>query len=104
MNPGVDTILLMVQRYMFTIPFFVLTLLLFKDDMELGFYGVLFMWFTLSMEGISGIASPRIMLSAWVAMLAFKDRISSAMIIVMSLMFFFFGLWVMHQFQLTFFA
>ncbi|MFX1605162.1 MAG: mannosyltransferase family protein [Promethearchaeota archaeon] len=104
MNPGVDTILLMLQRYMFTIPFLVLTLLLLKDDVELGFYGVLFMWFTLSMEGISGIASPRIMLSAWVAMLAFKDRISSALTIVMSVMFFLLGLWVMHQFQLTFFA
>ena len=104
MNPGVDTILLMIQRYMFTAPFLVLTLLLLKDDVELGLYGVLFMWFTLSMEGISGIASPRIMLSAWVAMLAFKDRISKGMIIVLSVLFFFFGLWVMHQFQLTFFA
>jgi len=104
MNPGVDPILLMIQRYMFTIPFLVLTLLLFKDDVELGLYGALFMWFTLSMEGISGVASPRIMLSAWVAMLAFKDRISLGLIIVMSVMFFFFGLWVMHQFQLTFFA
>lgn len=103
-NPGVEPILLMLLRYMFTIPFFFLTLVLFKDDIELGIYGVLFMWITLSMEGISGIASPRIMLSAWVAFLAFKGRISSALYVVMSIMFFFVGLWVMYQFQLTFFA
>ena len=103
-NPGVEPILLMLLRYMFTIPFFVLTLVLLKDDAELGFYGILFMWVTLSMEGISGIASPRIMLSAWVAFLAFKGRISSAMCVVMSVLFFFVGLWVVYQFQLTFFA
>lgn len=103
-NPGVDPFLLMLQRYMFTIPFLVLTLMLLKDDAELGLYGILFMWITLSMEGISGIASPRIMLSAWVALLAFKGRMSSALYIVMSVMFFFVGIWVMYQFQLTFFA
>lgn len=103
-NPGVEPILLMLLRYMFTIPFFMLTLILVKDDAELGFYGILFMWITLSMEGISGIASPRIMLSAWVALLAFKGRISSAIYILMSVMFFFVGLWVVYQFQLTFFA
>ncbi|MHA3962573.1 MAG: mannosyltransferase family protein [Candidatus Thorarchaeota archaeon SMTZ1-45] len=103
-NPGVEPILLMLLRYMFTIPFFFLTLLLLKDNVELGIYGVLFMWITLSMEGISGIASPRIMLSAWVAFLAFKSRISSGIYIVISVMFFFVGLWVMYQFQLTFFA
>ncbi len=103
-NPGVEPILLMLLRYMFTIPFFFLALTLFKDDVELGIYGVLFMWITLSMEGISGIASPRIMLSAWVAILAFKGRMSSAIYIVMSIMFFFVGVWVMYQFQLTFFA
>lgn len=85
-------------------PFLFLTFILLKDDVELGYYGVLFMWFTLSMEGISGIASPRIMLSAWVAMLAFKNRISSALIIVLSVMFFFVGIWVMYQYQTTFFA
>jgi hypothetical protein len=103
-NPGVEPILLMLLRYIFTIPFLFLTLLLFKDDIELGYYGILFMWFTLSMEGISGVASPRIMLSAWVAMLAFKDRVTSAIFIVMSIMFFIVGIWVMYQFQLTFFA
>jgi len=103
-NPGVEPILLMLLRYMFTIPFFVLTLFLLKDDVELGIYGVLFMWITLSMEGISGIASPRIMLSSWVTFLALKGRISSAIYIVMSVMFFFVGIWVMYQFQLTFFA
>ncbi len=103
-NPGVEPILMMLLRYMFTVPFFVLALLLLKDDAELGLYGILFMWFTLSMEGISGIASPRIMLSAWVAFLAFKGRMSSALYIVMSVMFFFVGIWVMYQFQLTFFA
>jgi hypothetical protein len=94
----------MIQRYMFTIPFLILTLLLLKDDAELGLYGILFMWITLSMEGISGIASPRIMLSAWVAFLAFKGRMSSALYMVLSVMFFFVGIWVMYQFQLTFFA
>jgi hypothetical protein len=103
-NPGVEPILLMLQRYMFTIPFLVLTLILLKDDAELGLYGILFMWITLSMEGISGIASPRIMLSAWVALIAFKGRMSSALYIVVSVMFFFVGIWVMYQFQLTFFA
>jgi hypothetical protein len=103
-NPGVEPFLLMLQRYMFTIPYLVLTLILLKDDAELGLYGVLFMWITLSMEGISGIASPRIMLSAWVALLALKGRMSSALYIVMSVMFFFVGIWVMYQFQLTFFA
>ncbi|MFW9834485.1 MAG: mannosyltransferase family protein [Candidatus Thorarchaeota archaeon] len=103
-NPGVEPILLMLLRYMFTIPFFALTLVLFKDDAELGLYGLLFMWVTMSMEGISGIASPRIMLSAWVAVLAFKGRISAAICIVLSVMFFFVGLWVVYQFQLTFFA
>ncbi|MBY8997055.1 MAG: glycosyltransferase family 39 protein [Candidatus Thorarchaeota archaeon] len=103
-NPGVEPILLMLQRYMFTIPYLVLTLILLKDDAELGLYGVLFMWITLSMEGISGLASPRIMLSAWVAFLALKGRMSSALYIVMAVMFFFVGIWVMYQFQLTFFA
>jgi len=103
-NPGVDPFLLMLQRYMFTIPFLILALILLKDDAELGLYGVLFMWITLSMEGISGIASPRIMLSAWVAFFAFKGRMSSALYIVLSVMFFFVGVWVMYQFQLTFFA
>ena len=103
-NPGVDPILLMLQRYMFTIPFFILTLLLFRDDAELGLYGVLFMWVVLSMEGISGIASPRIMLSAWVGFLAFKGRMSHSLYVIMSVMFFFVGIWVMYQFQLTFFA
>ena len=103
-NPGVEPILLMLQRYMFTIPFFLLTLVLLRDDVELGLYGVLFMWIVLSMEGISGIASPRTMLSAWVGLLAFKGRMSRSMYIVMSVMFFFVGLWVMYQFQLTFFA
>ena len=103
-NPGVQPILLMLQRYMFTIPFFLLTLVLLRDDVELGLYGVLFMWIVLSMEGISGIASPRTMLSAWVAFLAFKGRVSRSMYVVMSVMFFFVGLWVMYQFQLTFFA
>jgi hypothetical protein len=104
MNPGVEPILMMLLRYIFTAPFFMLALILLKDDAELGLYGVLFMWIVLSMEGISGIASPRIMLSAWVAFLAFKGRMSSAMYIVMSVMFFFVGIWVMYQFQLTFFA
>lgn len=103
-NPGVEPILLMLLRYMFTIPFFVLTLFLLKENVELGIYGVLFMWITLSMEGISGIASPRIMLSSWVTFLALKGRISSAIYIVISVMFFFVGIWVMYQFQLTFFA
>jgi len=103
-NEGVDPFLLMLQRYMFTIPFFVLALILVKDDAEIGLYGILFMWITLSMEGISGIASPRIMLSAWVVFLALKGRVSSALYIVMSVMFFFVGIWVMYQFQLTFFA
>ncbi len=104
MNEGVDPFLLMLQRYMFTIPFFVLTLILVKDDAEIGLYGILFMWITLSMEGISGIASPRVMLSAWVALIALKGRLSSALYIVLSVMFFFVGIWVMYQFQLTFFA
>jgi hypothetical protein len=103
-NPGVEPILLMLLRYMFTIPFFALTLILLKDDAELGLYGILFMWVTLSMEGISGIASPRIMLSAWVAFLALKGRVSSAVYLVFSVMFFIVGLWVVYQFQLTFFA
>ncbi len=103
-NPGVESFLLMLQRYMFTIPYLVLTLILLKDDAELGLYGVLFMWVTLSMEGMSGVASPRIMLSAWVALLALKGRMSSALYIVMSVMFFFVGIWVMYQFQTTFFA
>jgi hypothetical protein len=103
-NPSVDPFLLMLQRYMFTIPFLILALILLKDDAELGLYAVLFMWITLSMEGISGIASPRIMLSAWVAFFAFKGRMSSALYIVLSVMFFFVGVWVMYQFQLTFFA
>ena len=103
-NPGVDPFLLMLQRYMFTIPFFALTLLLLRGDAELGLYGVLFMWIVLSMEGISGIASPRIMLSAWVGILAFKGRASRSLYVVMSVMFFFVGVWVMYQFQLTFFA
>ena len=104
LNPGVEPFLLMLQRYMFTIPFLVLTLILLKVHAELGLYGVLFMWVTLSMEGMSGVASPRIMLSAWVALLALKGRMSSALYIVMSVMFFFVGIWVMYQFQLSFFA
>ena len=103
-NPGADPFALMILRYMFTIPFFILTLILFRDDLELGFYGLVFMWFTLSMEGISGVASPRIMLSAWVAFFALKGRMSSALYIVLAVMFFFVGIWVMYQFQLTFFA
>lgn len=100
----VEPLLLMLKRYMFTMPFLALTLILLKDDVELGIYGILFMWFTLSMEGISGIASPRIMLSAWVAFLALKNRMSSALYIVLAVMFFFTGVWVMYEFQLTFFA
>jgi len=104
LNPSVDPFMLMLLRYIFTIPFLTLTLLLFKDDAELGLYGLLFMWFTLSMEGISGIASPRIMLSAWVAFLALKNRVSKGILLVMAVMFFLIGIWVMYQFQLTFFA
>lgn len=103
-NPGVEPMRLALLRYMFTLPFLGLTVFLFKDDAELGFYGVLFMWFTLSMEGISGIAAPRIMLSAWVALLAFRNRVDKGLYLVLCIMYLVVGVWVLYQFQLTFFA
>ncbi|TFF91338.1 hypothetical protein EU545_04475 [Candidatus Thorarchaeota archaeon] len=103
-NPGVEPMILAVLRYMFTLPFLALAIYLVKDDTELGLYGLVFMWFTLSMEGISGIASPRIMLSAWVALLAFRNRIDKGLYLVLCVMYLVAGIWVIYQFQRTFFA
>jgi hypothetical protein len=103
-NPGVEPMLLAVLRYMFTLPFLGLTIALFRYDAELGLYGALFMWMTLSMQGISGVASPRIMLSAWVALLAFKDRTDKSIYLSLALMFLVVSVWVLYQFERTFFA
>lgn len=103
-NPGVEPMLLVLLRYMFTLPFLGLAIALFRDDTELGVYGLVFMWFTLSMEGISGIASPRIMLCAWVALLAFRDRTDKSLYLAIYLLFLVVGVWVLYQFEMTFFA
>jgi hypothetical protein len=103
-NPGVEPMLLVLLRYMFTLPFLGLTIALFRYDAELGLYGALFMWMTLSMQGISGVASPRIMLSAWVALLAFKDRTDKSIYLSLALMFLVVSVWVLYQFERTFFA
>lgn len=99
-----NPILLLLERYIFTIPFTILILSLLKDKKELGFYGIVLMWLTMSMVGISGIASPRIMLSSWVAFLAFGKNASYSMYIVMIGLSIVSGLWVMFHFLTGFFA
>ncbi len=103
-NPRVNPLLLMLERYIFTIPFFLLTLLLLREDIELFVYGFLFMYITLSMEGISSVASPRIMLASWVSLMALKKHASKEMTAVLAALFFFVGLWVVFKFQTGFFA
>ena len=103
-NPTVEPMSLVVEHYMFTIPFLVLTLSLLRDDEFLAIYGIFFMWVTLSMEGISGIAAPRIMLSAWVAFLALRNRIDRTLALVLASLFLVLSVWVLYQFETRFFA
>ena len=93
-----------IERYIFTIPFLVLSFILYKDDKDLGLYGTIMMIMTLSMVGVSSIASPRVMLASWVSILAFNKRISKLMYFVLSILFFFGSLWVMLKFQTIFFS
>ena len=91
---------------MFTIPFLILGIFNFlkKDSRDLGCYCLIFMAITLSMAGISGIASPRIMLSAWPALLAFRKSFSKQWYVLLCFFFLIIGFWVLYQFEMTFFA
>ena len=44
------------------------------------------------------------MLSAWVALLAFKDRTDKSIYLTLALMFLVVSVWVLYQFERTFFA
>lgn len=101
---NINPIGLVLEHYVFTIPFLVLTLSLFKEDRELCAYGIAMMWFTLSMVGISGIASPRIMLSSWVTLLAFGNDTPRHIYAVAISLCMVAGLWVMFAFLTSFFA
>lgn len=113
-NPSVNPVSLALERYIFTIPFFVLTLSLLKTktaspeenqmNAELGLYGLAYMLITLSTAGISAVASPRIMLSSWVTLLALHREMSKTAMIVLAFLFFVVGLWVAFRFETTFFA
>ena len=101
---SIEPLQLVLLRYSFTIPFLMLAISVARDDRELGMYGIVFMWLTLSMEGISGIAGPRIMLSAWVALLAFKHKSDKGFLFALASLFVIVGIWVLYQFETSFFA
>ncbi len=101
---NLDPVQTMLERYVFTLPFSVLVLSLFRKSKDLWVYGGVMMWITMSTVGISGIASPRIMLSAWVAFLRFDERIPYYLYILFIPLFIVTGLWVMTRFLTGFFA
>lgn len=103
-NNGVNPLFLAIERYLFTIPFFILIILNFKDEKELGLYGIIFMGITISMSGITALASPRIMLGAWVGIFGFKKRIQPGIYFVLIFFFIISGCWLMYKYQTSFFA
>jgi hypothetical protein len=100
---GASPLLILITRYIFTLPYACLTALLVKDDRRLALYGGAAMAVTLSLIGIAAAAAPRIMLAAWVAILAFKGRLSSGSAFVLSVFFVLAGILVMYLFQTSFF-
>ncbi len=103
-NNHLNPVQVALERYAFTIPFAVLVLMLFRKDVRLWLYGVAMMWVTMSMVGISGIASPRIMLSSWVAFLSLDGHRQYHLCLTLIPLFLVVGLWVMYRFLTLFFA
>jgi len=63
-NQG-DPVQMLLQRYMYTLPFFALAYPLWKIDKGLALFSSVFMLFTLSLVGTAYMSGPRLMLSAW---------------------------------------
>ena len=103
LNPDLDLERVAAERYSFTLPFLVLTLLLFRIDLRLALYGCAFMYVTLSMAGIAAAASPRIMLASWVTFIVFKVRMSCWITWTLGILFSAIGVWVMYKFQTALF-
>ncbi len=101
---NLNPIRLLLERYVFTIPFAILIISLFRDKKELGIYGIALMWLTMSMVGISGIAAPRVMLSSWVALLALGENTSPSIYAVAIGLSIVSGLWIMFRFLTGFYA
>ena len=103
-NPHVNSLSLMIERYMFTVPIMVMSFMMLKDERELAAYALVFSGLALSMVGISSLSSPRIILAAWPIFLGLKEKLSGWFYPVIYSMFFFVALWVGFQFQTSFFA
>jgi hypothetical protein len=103
LNPDLDLERVAAERYAFTLPFLILTLLLFRIDLRLALYGCAFMYVTLSMAGIAAAASPRIMLASWVTFIVFKVRMPCWITWTLGILFAAIGVWVMYKFQTALF-
>ena len=103
LNPDLDLQYAAFERYVFTLPFLILTILLFRIDWKLALYGCAFMYVTLSMTGIAAAASPRIMLASWVTFIVFKVRMPSWITWTLGILFAAIGVWVMYKFQTALF-
>ncbi len=95
----------LVVRYAFTIPMLLMVVALApRRRGALLLYGLVAMYFTLSMAGISAVASPRIALTSWVALLTFDERTPWWLYPMLFALFVVVGLWVMQKFLTSFFA
>ena len=100
----VNPVEILLLRYIFTIPFGLLTVSLLRRNRELALYGILLMWITFSMSGISALASPRIMLSSWVTFNALGNDTPPLVYVLFIALAVVTGTWVMLMFLTTFFA
>ncbi len=103
LNPTLDLTAAALERYVFTVPFFILSLFLFRIDWKLALYGCVFMYIALSMTGSAAAASARIMLASWVTCIVFTARMPGWAVWSLGILFTAAGVWVMYRFQTAMF-